>query len=160
VFDPSGNQATIPKEETVTFVLVIVIGETFVPDLQNKSSPAFKIMTRRFLNFLIPIYRNRTRFLVIIFISFSRGSVVANIEILYNSTQPIPTVEEVKSPIAEAIGSAPFTIESFQVTKKDESQDGFETWKIGVIVCLGLVLLLIIFFSVAVSISFTLGKIN
>ena len=160
MFDPSGNQATIPKEETVTFVLVIVIGETFVPDLQNKSSPAFKIMTRRFLNFLIPIYRNRTRFLVIIFISFSRGSVVANIEILYNSTQPIPTVEEVKSPIAEAIGSAPFTIESFQVTKKDESQDGFETWKIGVIVCLGLVLLLIIFFSVAVSISFTLGKIN
>ncbi|CAB4012478.1 Hypothetical predicted protein, partial [Paramuricea clavata] len=153
VFDPFGNQATIPKGGTVTFVLVIVIGETFVPELKNKSSPAFKNMTWRFLKFLIPIYQNRTRFLVIIFISFCPGSVVANIEILYNSTQPIPTVEEVKSPIAEAIGSAPFTIESLQVTKKDESQDGFETWKIGVIACLGLVLLLIICLSVAVIVN-------
>jgi hypothetical protein len=160
VFGPSGNQATIPREETVTFAVVIVIAETFVPDLQNESSPAFKNMTRRFLNFLIPLYRNRTGFLGIIFISFSRGSVVADIELLYNSSEPIPTVEDVRLLIAEAKGLAPFSISSFQVTKKGESQDGFEAWKIVVTVCLAFVFLLLIFISAVVSISFTLGRLN
>ncbi|CAB4042559.1 Hypothetical predicted protein, partial [Paramuricea clavata] len=149
VFGPTGYQATIPREGTVTFAVVIVIAETFVTDLQNDSSPAFKNMTRRFLEFLIPLYQTRTGFLGIIFISYSQGSVVANTELLFNSSEPIPTVEEVRSPIAEARdnGSAPFTIESIQVTKKGESQDGFEAWKIGVAVCLAFVLLLLIFIS-------------
>jgi hypothetical protein len=162
VFDRSGNQATIAIEETVQFAVVIVIDETFVPELQNKQSQDFRNLRNRFLVFLIPIYRNRRGFIGLIFNSFSSGSVVADIDILYNSTEPIPTVEEVQSPIAEARdnGSAPFTIESLQVTKKGGSEDGFETWKIGVIVCLASVLLLIIFISAVVSISFTLGMLN
>jgi hypothetical protein len=161
-FGPTGNQATIPREGTVTFAVVVVIAETFVPDLQNKSSPAFKNMTKRFLVFLIPIYRNRRGFVGIIFNSFSQGSVVADIDILYNSTEPIPTVEEVQSLIAEARdnGSPPFNIESLQVTRKGESQDGFEPWKIGVAVCFAFLLLLLILISAVVSISFTLRRLN
>ena len=162
VFTSSENQATIPINETVTFVVRIVFAGPFDPDLLNKQSQAFRNLRSILLEFLIPLYRNKRGFLGIVFISFSPGSVVADIEILYNSSEPIPTVEEVRSPIAEARdnGSAPFSIESLRVTKKGDSQDAFETWKIGVIVCLGSVLLLLIFFSVAVSISFTLGKLN
>ena len=162
MFGPSGNQATIPKEETVTFAVVIVIAEPFVPELQNKRSSAFRNLRSRFLVFLIPLYRNRRGFVGIFFNSFSPGSIVADIDILYNSTEPIPTVEEVQSPIAEARdnGSAPFNISSLQVAKKGESQDGFETWKIAVAVCLAFVLLLLIFISAVVSISCTLGRLN
>ncbi|CAB4043716.1 Hypothetical predicted protein, partial [Paramuricea clavata] len=150
LFTTTTDQATIPVEETVTFLVIIVIAEPFVPELQNRRSQAFRNLRSRFLVFLIPIYRNRRGFVGIIFNSFSQGSVVADIEILYNSTEPIPTVEEVQSPIAEARdnGSAPFNISSFQVAKKGESQDGFETWKIGVAVCFAFVLLLLIFISV------------
>jgi hypothetical protein len=160
VFGPTGYQAAIPTEGTVTFAVVIVIAETFVPDLQNKSSPAFQNMTRRFLEFLTPLYQNRTGFLGIIFISYSRGSVVADIELLFNSSEPIPTVEEVRSPIAEASDNGSFNISSLQVTRKGESQDGFDAWKIGVAVCFAFVLLLLLFISAVVSISFTLIKLN
>ncbi|CAB4029890.1 Carboxypeptidase regulatory-like domain-containing, partial [Paramuricea clavata] len=97
VFDPSGNQATIPIEETVPFAVVIVIAEPFVPELRNRRSRAFGNLRRRFL-----------------------GSVVADIEVLYNSTEPIPTAEGVQSPIAEARdnGSAIFNISSLQVERE------------------------------------------
>ena len=119
-------------------------------------------MRSRFLQFLIPLYQNKRGFLGIFFNSFSQGSVVADFEILYNSSEPIPTVEEVRSPIAEARddGSAPFNISSLQVTRKGESQDGFEAWKIGVAVCFAFVLLLLLFISAVVSISFTLRRLN
>ena len=80
-------------------------------------------MRSRFLVFLIPIYRNRRGFLGIFFNSFSQGSVVADIDILYNSTEPIPTAEEVQSPIAEARdnGSMLFNISSLQVERVGES---------------------------------------
>ena len=160
VFGQTGYQATIPREGTVTFAVVIVIAETFVPDLQNESSEAFKNMTRRFLEFLIPLYQNRTGFLGIIFISYSPGSVVADIELLFNSSEPIPTVEDVQSPIAEARDNGSFNISSLQVTRKGESQDGFDAWKIGVAVCFAFVLLLLLFISAVVSISFTLRMLN
>ena len=126
MFDPSGNQATIPIEETVPFAVVIVIAEPFVPELRNKRSRAFGNLRRRFLVFLIPVYRNRRGFLGIIFNSFSPGSVVADIEVLYNSTEPIPTAEEVQSPIAEARdnGSTIFNISSLQVEREGKSQGG------------------------------------
>ncbi|CAB4029276.1 Hypothetical predicted protein, partial [Paramuricea clavata] len=160
LFTSTTDQAPIPVEGTVTFAVVIVIAETFVPELQNRGSQAFRILRSRFLEFLIRIYQNRRGFIGIIFNSFSQGSVVADIEILFNSTQPIPTVEEVQSPIAEARdnGSAPFNISSLQVTKKGESQDGFETWKIGVTVCLAFVLLLLIFISAVVIVNGSKGK--
>ncbi|CAB4044912.1 Hypothetical predicted protein, partial [Paramuricea clavata] len=143
------SQATIPIDETVTFSVILVITDPFVSDLQNKRSQAFRNMRSRFLQFLIPLYRNKRGFLGIFFNSFSQGSIVADFEILYNSSEPIPTVEKVRSPIAEARdnGSAPFTISSLQVTRKGESQDGFEAWKIGVAVCFAFVLLLLIFIS-------------
>ena len=124
MFDPSGNQATIPIEETVPFAVVIVIAEPFVPELRNKRSRAFGNLRRRFLVFLIPVYRNRRGFLGIIFNSFSPGSVVADIEVLYNSTEPIPTAEEVQSPIVEARdnGSTLFNISSLQVEREGKSQ--------------------------------------
>ncbi|CAB4023329.1 fibropellin-1-like isoform X6, partial [Paramuricea clavata] len=120
VFGASGDQATIPIEETVTFAVVLVIAEQFVPDLQNKRSQVFRNMRSRFLVFLIPIYRNSRGFIGIKFNSFSPGSIVADINILYNSTEPIPTAEEVQSPLVEARdnGSAPFTVKSLQVAKK------------------------------------------
>jgi hypothetical protein len=123
LFDPSGNLATIAREETVPFAVVIVIVEPFVPELQNKRSRAFGNLRRRFLVFLLPLYRNTRGFLGIIFNSFSPGSVVADIEVLYNSTEPIPTAEEVQSPIAEARdnGSAIFNISSLQVEREGES---------------------------------------
>jgi hypothetical protein len=69
---------------------------------------------------LTPLYRNRPGFLGFIFNSFSQGSIVADIEILYNSSEPIPTAEEVQLPIAEARdnGSAPFNISSLQVERE------------------------------------------
>ena len=126
MFDPSGNQATISIEETVPFAVVIVIAEPFVPELRNKRSRAFGNLRRRFLVFLIPVYRNRRGFLGIIFNSFSPGSVVADIEVLYNSTEPIPTAEEVQSPIVEARdnGSTLFNISSLQVEREGKSQGG------------------------------------
>jgi hypothetical protein len=156
------SQATIPINETVTFAVIIVITDPFVSDLQNKQSQAFRSMRSRFLQFLIPLYQNKRGFLGIFFNSFSQGSVVADFEILYNSSEPIPTVEEVRSPIADARddGSAPFNISSLQVTRKGESQDGFEVWKIGVAVCFAFVLLLLLFISAVVSISFTLRRLN
>ena len=156
------SQATIPINETVTFAVIIVITDPFVSDLQNKQSQAFRSMRSRFLQFLIPLYQNKRGFLGIFFNSFSQGSVVADFEILYNSSEPIPTVEEVRSPIADARddGSAPFNISSLQVTRKGESQDGFEAWKIGVAVCFAFVLLLLLFISAVVSISFTLRRLN
>ena len=123
VYDPSGNLQTIPREETVPFAVVIVIVEPFVPELQNKRSRAFGNLRRRFLVFLLPLYRNTRGFLGFIFISFSPGSIVADIEVLYNSTEPIPTAEEVQSPIAEAIFlSATFNISSLQLEREGESR--------------------------------------
>ncbi|CAB4030678.1 Hypothetical predicted protein [Paramuricea clavata] len=126
IFTSLESQATIPINETVTFAVDITIAEPFMPDLQNKLSLAFRNMRSRFLSFLIPIFRFLLGFFGFKFNCFTGtpGSIVADFEILYNSTEPIPTVEEVESPIAQARdnGSAPFNISSLQVTKKGELQ--------------------------------------
>jgi hypothetical protein len=96
-----------------------------MPDLQNKLSLAFRNMRSRFLNFLIPIFRFLLGFFGFKFNCFTGtpGSVVADIEMLYNSTEAIPTAEEVQSSIigARENGSAPFNISSLQVERKSES---------------------------------------
>ena len=123
IFTSLESQATIPINETVTFAVIIVITDPYVSDLQNKRSQAFRNMRSRFLQFLIPLYQNKRGFLGIFFNSFSQGSVVADFELLYNSSEPIPTVEDVLSPIAEARdnGSAPLNISSLQVERESES---------------------------------------
>ncbi|CAB4018016.1 fibrillin-2-like isoform X48, partial [Paramuricea clavata] len=120
IFNPSGNPATVPIEEAVPFEVVIRIEEIFVSELQNKQSQAFRNLRNRFLDFLLPVYQNQIGFIGIIINSFSNGSIVADIDILYNSSEPIPTAEEVQSPIAEARdnGSAIFNISSLQVQRE------------------------------------------
>ncbi|CAB4039500.1 adhesive plaque matrix 2-like isoform X7, partial [Paramuricea clavata] len=116
-------QVTIQISDTVTFTVRIKIVEIFVVDLQNKLSAAFRNLRSIFLELFIRIFRILRSFLGIFFNSFSAGGVdcvVAYIEILFNSTEPIPTVDEVQSRIVEARdnGSAPFNISSLQVAKK------------------------------------------
>ena len=58
------------------------------------------------------LYQDKAGFLGVIIISFSPGSIVADIDIIFNSTVATPTVQEIREPIAEAIanGSTPFAI--------------------------------------------------
>ena len=144
--------------QAVTYKLAIKINETFDPDLRNPNSTAFKNLAMRFRLFLNALYQDKPGFLGVIIISFSPGSIVADIDIIFNSTVATPTVQEIREPIAEAIanGSTPFAIESFDVAKKSASKDdGLETWEIVLIVCLGVVLLILVFVSILVSVYFT-----
>jgi hypothetical protein len=135
------------------------INETFDPNLRNPNSAAFKNMTMRFRLFLNALYVDKPGFLGVIIVSFSPGSIVAHIDIIFNSTEPTPTVQEIREPIAEAIanGSTPFAIESFDVVKKSAwiGDDGLETWKIVLIVCLGVVLLILVLVLILVGVNFT-----
>jgi hypothetical protein len=145
--------------QAVTYKLAIKINETFDPDLRNPNSTAFRNLAMRFRLFLNALYQDKAGFLGVIIISFSPGSIVADIDIIFNSTVATPTVQEIREPIAEAIanGSTPFAIESFDVAKKSASKDngGLETWEIVLIVCLGVVLLILVFVSILVSVYFT-----
>jgi hypothetical protein len=168
------TQTTIPSEGAAK--LVMTIDEPFITDLQNPQSEAFINMTSRFRSFLISLYQNETWFIDIMVNSFSNGSIIADIDVLYNTTEATPTVEDIRAPIIAAInnGSAPFTIQNLTVTfsanttattpgttgattsvkeKSNEGDDdGFETWEIALVVSLAVVLLVLVLVSTLVSI--------
>jgi hypothetical protein len=168
------TQTTIPSEGAAK--LVMTIDEPFITDLQNPQSEAFINMTSRFRSFLISLYQNETWFIDIMVNSFSNGSIIADIDVLYNTTEATPTVEDIRAPIIAAInnGSAPFAIQNLTVTfsanttattpgttgattsvteKSNEGDDdGFETWEIALVVSLAVVLLVLVLVSTLVSI--------
>jgi uncharacterized protein YpmS len=102
---------------------------------------------------LTPLYKDRPGFIGIEVNSFSPGSIVADIDVIFNSTEATPTVQEIEESIADARDNAPFTILSFSTAKKNMSEDDdvMETWKIVLIVCLAVVLLILVLVSVLVS---------
>ncbi|CAB4042705.1 Hypothetical predicted protein [Paramuricea clavata] len=151
----------------------MTIDEPFTTDLQNPQSEEFINMTSRFRLFLIPLYQNETWFIDIMVNSFSNGSIIADIDVLYNTTEATPTVEDIQAPIIAAInnGSAPFAIQNLTVTfsanttattpgttgattsvtkKSNKGDDGFETWEIALVVSLAVVLLVLVLVSILI----------
>ena len=125
----------------------------FIIDLQDRGSQAFRNMRIRFFLFLTPLYQDRPGFIAIVIISFSPGSVIANIDLVFNSTEASPSVQDIEKPIKDAKdnGSAPFTIQSFTVSvKEDNDDDGLETWEIALIVSVIVILLILVLISVLV----------
>jgi hypothetical protein len=150
------TELVIPTENTVTFVIVITIADEFNVDLQNRESPAFRNTRRRFFLFLIPLYQGIPGFIGIVIISFSPGSIIADINVIFNSTETTPSVQQIQAPIVQARnnGSAPFIIQSLKVTEKGvaDDEDGLELWEIILIVCLIVVLLILVLISILVRI--------
>ena len=150
VTDPS--TPVIPSQNTLTFGIIIVIDFEFVPALEDRESEAFRSLRRTFLLFLIPLYQDEPGFIGIVINSFTSGSVVADMDIVFNSTESSPSPQDIRRPIIDAKnnGSAPFNITSFDVSVKDDNDDGFETWEIALTVSVIVILLILVLTAVLV----------
>ena len=115
----------IPSQNTLTFGIIIVIEFDFVSALQNRESEEFRSLRRTFLLFLIPLYQDEPGFIGIVINSFTPGSVVADMNLVFNSTEASPSVQDIEKPLNDARdnGSAPFTIQSFNVSVRNDSDD-------------------------------------
>jgi hypothetical protein len=150
---------TIPTIGTIRYAVVITIDQNFNSDLENRNSQAFKDLEKQFIDFLTPFYQNSRGFIIIIVNSFTKGSVVADIDVVFNSTEATTTVQQIEEPIvrAQSSGSGPFTIVSVKVAERgvDDDDDGLETWMIALIVCLAVAFVVLFVVSLLVSTQFS-----
>jgi hypothetical protein len=147
--------ASIPTSGTIIYAVGITIEENFTNDLENRDSQAFKTLETRFIDFLKLFYQDLPGFIKIVVNSFKSGSIVANIDVIFNSTVATTTVEQIKEPIVQAKNSntAPFVIQDVDVVEKGvhEDDDGLETWLIVLIVCLCVAFVILVVVSLVVS---------
>ena len=150
---------TFPISETTVYAVVLRIDGNFTTDLENRDTKAFKNLERNFIDFLTPFYEGLPGFLRIVVSSFSSGSVLASIDIIFNKTESTTTIQKIEAPIRRATedGTAPFIIQSITVSqvraKNDDEDTEMQKWMIILIV--GLVIAFFILFVVFLLVSMT-----
>ena len=150
---------TFPISETIVYAVVLRIDRNFTTDLENRDTKAFKNLERNFIDFLTPFYKGLPGFLRIVVSSFSSGSVLASIDIIFNKTESTTTIQKIEAPIRRATedGTAPFIIQSITVSqvraKNDDEDTEMQKWMIILIV--GLVIAFFILFVVFLLVSMT-----
>ncbi|XP_016112574.1 mucin-5AC-like [Sinocyclocheilus grahami] len=85
-------------------VLVYRSFDIFIIELSNQSSQAFKSRSEVVRSQLEPIYRAKyPSFIRVIVISFRPGSIITETQLVFNSTQPVPTVQEISDSLLTAV---------------------------------------------------------
>ena len=153
----TGSELTKGYNNTVTFKIVITIDEPYESILSDPESAGFQEMRNRFVTFLEPICKNVTGCREIVVNSFYEGSIVADIDVIFQKTETTPNAQMIEGYIIKAKddGLAPFIIQSLKVTRKDQEKVGgkVEAWKIALIVGFGVMTLFMVFLSALVSIE-------
>ena len=156
----TGSEFTNGYNNTVTFKIVITIDEPYESIFSDPESAGFQEMRNRFVTFLEPICKNVSGCREIVVNSFYEGSIVADIDVIFQKTETTPNAQMIEGYIVKAKddGLAPFIIQSLKVTEKDQKKvDGeVEEWKIALIVGFGVMTLFIVFLSALVSIKYIL----
>ena len=145
----------IANSEAVVFLLVLRIDRVFTPDLANRKSQEFNSLSNESIVFFTCLYQHFPGFIRVDVISFSSGSVVADLEVIFNKTKSTATVEQIKALILQAreTKTAPFTILDVTVSERDinDDDDGLEIWINFLIVCLGVAFIVLVVVSLLVS---------
>ncbi|XP_026059467.1 integumentary mucin C.1-like [Carassius auratus] len=107
---PLTSTTKVPATTTTQFVPVYITSlvfrslDIFIIDLSNQSSQAFKSRSELVRSQLEPIYRARyPSFIRVIVLSFRPGSVITETQLVFNSTQVLPTVQEISESLMSAV---------------------------------------------------------
>ncbi|KAJ0051221.1 hypothetical protein NL108_016289 [Boleophthalmus pectinirostris] len=86
--------------------------ETFTPSLENKSSPEFKALEEKVTKALDAVFKVKfgPAFNKTVIKGFSKGSVKADTELIFNEEQTVPNVTSVSDTLVEATSSSNFSL--------------------------------------------------
>ncbi|XP_039541938.1 uncharacterized protein si:ch211-217k17.9 [Pimephales promelas] len=79
--------------------------DTFIPELNDSNSPAFKERVLLVIAEIEPIYKKKypSSFIRVLVKRFSQGSIITETQLVFNSTAQIPTVQEVLDTLLSAV---------------------------------------------------------
>ncbi len=90
----STSIAVVPVTEDTVYEVLITIERNFTEDLNSQSSEAFTELARQIVGYLTEICSGDAGFIEAKVISFSRGSVVANTRLIFQSKSNITNIFE------------------------------------------------------------------
>ncbi|XP_051763630.1 uncharacterized protein LOC127519982 [Ctenopharyngodon idella] len=80
--------------------------DIYIVELNDSNSQAFKTRAQLVIAQLDPIYRARyPSFIRVIVISFSPGSIITTTQLVFNSTETVPSVGEISNTLLTAVGT-------------------------------------------------------
>ncbi|KAI1888959.1 hypothetical protein AGOR_G00174120 [Albula goreensis] len=89
---------------TSTIQIEFTSRETFVPELSDQNSEAFKARSKLTREQIEPVYTSAfSSFLRLIVQSFREGSIVTQAGLVFNSTDPLPSNEQIISTLRDAV---------------------------------------------------------
>ncbi|XP_055014464.1 mucin-2-like [Boleophthalmus pectinirostris] len=108
---PPTNMTSAPKLEP-KIKLEFKMDETFTPSLENKSSPEFKALEEKVTKALDAVFKVKfgPAFNKTVIKGFSKGSVKADTELIFNEEQTVPNVTSVSDTLVEATSSSNFSL--------------------------------------------------
>ncbi|KAI4904771.1 hypothetical protein NFI96_025470, partial [Prochilodus magdalenae] len=112
----SGSQST-PSGSGITtvaaaasnpyFSLSFSSPETYTSDLQNSASPAFINRAQKVRDALEPMFRSKFRFFLrLIILAFRSGSIVTDTQVVFNTTEGLPSSANVSAVVVEAASNS------------------------------------------------------
>ncbi|KAI1888958.1 hypothetical protein AGOR_G00174110 [Albula goreensis] len=105
---PTSKAVTVAPTTTVTPTATVQIEftsrEMFVPELSDQNSEAFKARSKLTMEQIEPVYTSAfSSFIRLIVQSFREGSIVTQAGLVFNSTDPLPSNEQIISTLRDAV---------------------------------------------------------
>ncbi|KAG9347803.1 hypothetical protein JZ751_003818, partial [Albula glossodonta] len=89
---------------TATVQIEFTSRETFVPELSDQNSETFKARSKLTMEQIEPVYTSAfSSFIRLIVQSFREGSIVTQAGLVFNSTDPLPSNEQIISTLRDAV---------------------------------------------------------